>query len=100
MHRSRGRDVLEQETIAAHTLYIASLARAECAEHALRCAAPGVTAFDLQVAERELRRNFITLRDLLDALGYVPSGFTARLPPAPYARRVHPRPACRTVHHA
>lgn len=86
MHRSRDRDGLERETIAAHSLYIASFTEMERLHYALRFAAPGVTAFDLRVAESEHGRRFAALRDLVDALGYVPRGVTARLPPDPGAR--------------
>ncbi|WP_066918820.1 hypothetical protein [Methylobacterium sp. CCH5-D2] len=97
MHRSLDREALERRVIGAHRLTIAALAHAERVEHAVRSAVPGVCERDRLVADGERHRRFIALRDLLDALGYVPRGLTARLPPEPGARwpcryRTHRRP--------
>lgn len=71
-------DALEQRVLAAHRLYLTSLLQAEYVERNVRDGIEPFSEVDLKTVESDLGRHRTVLRDLLDALGYLPRGMNAR----------------------
>ena len=71
-------EALEQQALAAHDLYLASLARAEHMDWDHQCGGASFNETDMLSVGAEINRNRNALRDALDRLGYLPQCMAAK----------------------